>query len=467
VNVDGYVYAQPLVVRNVTVSGGTHNIVYVATENDSLYAIDADNGSVLWQTSFINPASGITAVSSSDTGCGDLVPQIGITGAPVIDTATGTIYLVAKTKESGSYVQKLHAIDIATHAEKFGGPVTITASVPGTGGGTISFNALNVNQRAGLLLQNGHIIIGWGSHCDNLPFHGWIMSYNPGTLAQEAVLSPVPSGSTVTTAGGTVWMGGAGLAGDANYIYPCTGNGDYNGTTDYGDTILKLSGPNNGSFTIADWFTPYNQANLNTNDADLGSGGVLLLPDLPSGSAHQQLLVQVGKTGTINLVDRNNMGKFCSGCASDTQIVQQISGAMKGMWGMPAYWNGNIYFGGADDGGTGDSLKAFSFNANNSGLLSTSPTSHTAQVFNFSGPTPSVSANGNTSGIVWALDNSTYASSCCQVLHAYDATNLATELYNTSQASNSRDTPGGAVKFTVPTVANGKVYVGSQASFSI
>jgi outer membrane protein assembly factor BamB len=239
---DGYVYAQPLLMRNVTVSAGTHDVVYVATENDSLYALDADNGAVLWQTSFINPASGITTVSSNDTGCGDLVPQIGITGTPVIDLSTGTIYLVAKTKENGSYVQKLHAIDIATHLEKFGGPTVIQASV----NTTLSFNPLNANQRAGLLLQNGHIIIAWGSHCDNLPFHGWIMSYNAGTLTQEAVLSPVPSGTTVTTAGGTVWMGGSGLAADANYIYPSTGNGDYNGSTDYGDTILELSGPNNG-----------------------------------------------------------------------------------------------------------------------------------------------------------------------------------------------------------------------------
>jgi outer membrane protein assembly factor BamB len=190
VTVDGYVYAQPLVVRNVSISGGTHNVVYVATENDSLYAIDADNGSVLLPPRrFINPASGITAVPSSDTGCGDLVPQIGITGTPVIDTTTETIYLATKTKENGSYVQKLHALDISTLAEKFNGLVAIAASVPGTGGGTISFNPLNVNQRAGLLLQNGHIIIGWGSHCDNLPFHGWIMSYNAATLAQEAVLA--------------------------------------------------------------------------------------------------------------------------------------------------------------------------------------------------------------------------------------------------------------------------------------
>jgi hypothetical protein len=207
-------------------------------------------------------------------------------------------------------------------------------------------------------------------------------------------------------------MGGAGIAADATNIYPATGNGDYNGSTDYGDTILKLSAPSTaGPFTFSDWFTPYNQASLNTNDQDLGSGGVLLLPDLPSGSAHQQLLVQVGKTGTIYLIDRNNMGKLCSNCTSDTQILQELPNAVAGVWGMPAYWNGNVYFGGADDGGTGDTLKAFSFNASNTGLLSTSPTSHTSHVFSFSGPTPSISANANTSGILWALENSSFASS--------------------------------------------------------
>jgi PQQ enzyme-like repeat protein len=339
------------VVVNVSISGGTHNVEYVTTENNGLYAIDADNGSILWQTSLGTP------VPSGDAGCGDLVPQIGITSTPVIDTTSGTIYLVAKTKEtisgSTSYVQKLHAIDMATHAEKLNGPMTISATVPSTTGGTISFDTLNANQRAGLLLQNGHIIIGWGSHCDNLPFHGWIVSYNAATLEQEAVLCPVPTGTTS--------------------VY-----GDYNGTTDYGDTILKLSGPNNNnSFSIADWFTPWDQATLNSNDGDLGSGGVLLLPDLPSGSAHQQLLVQVGKGGTIYLIDRNNMGKFCSSSSSsNTQIVQEIPGGTRGMWGMPAYWNGNLYFGAADDGGSGDTLKAFSFNTTN-GLLSTSPTSHT------------------------------------------------------------------------------------------
>jgi hypothetical protein len=463
VSVDGYVYAQPLVVTNVNIPGrGTHNVVYVATMNDSLYAIDADNGSVLWQQSFLNPSGGITAVPGTETQCGNIAPTLGITSTPVIDVSGGTIYLVAFTKEKNAYVQRLHAIDIATHAEKFGGPVEIKATVSGTGSGsvngTVSFETLKSNQRAGLLLQNRHVVIAWGSYCDHSPYHGWVMSYNAATLAQEAVLVTTPDGS-----GGGVWMSGAGLAADAgSHIYFGTGNGDYDGSSNLGDSILKVNGPTGGSFPLSDWFTPYNQAYMNTNDQDVSSGGVLLLPDLPSGSAHPQLLVEVGKMGTMYLINRNNMGQYCSGCTSDTQIVQEIPNAVGGMFGMPAYWNGNVYL-----GGRGDKLKAFSFNANNSGLLSRLLTSESAQVFGLPGPTPSVSANGNRNGIVWAVDNSANKSSCCQVLHAYDATDLATELYNSDQAPNSRDVPGGAVKFTVPTVANGKLYVGSQASLSI
>ncbi len=436
VSVDGYVYAQPLVVTNLNISGqGTHNVVYVATENDSLYAVDADNGSVLWKLSFLS--AGVTAVPGTDTACGNIAPHLGITSTPVIDVDTSTIYLVAFTKEKNAYVQRLHAIDIATHAEKFGGPVVIQATVPGTGSGsvsgTVSFDALKSNQRAGLLLQNGNLVIAWASYCDHSPYHGWVMSYNTTTLAQEAVLNISPDGS-----GGGVWMSGAGLAADASsHIYFSTGNGDYDGSSNLGDSILKVNRPTGGSFPLTDWFTPYNQAYMNTNDQDMSSGGVVLLPDLPSGSAHPQLLVEVGKMGTMYLINRNNMGQYCSGCTSDTQIVQEIPNAVGGMWGTPAYWNGNVYL-----GGRGDRLKAFSFNANNSGLLSRSLTSESAQVFAFPGPTPSVSANENTNGIVWALENGTNASSCCQALHAYDATDLATELYNSNQAPNSRDVSG-------------------------
>jgi len=243
-----------------------------------------------------------------------------------------------------------------------------------------------------------------------------------------------------------------------------SGNGDFDGLINFGDSVLKIGAPANGSFPLADWFTPYDQQTLQTADLDLAAGGVLLLPDLPSGSVHQQLLVAVSKVGKIYLIDRNNMGHFCSTCTStDTQIVQEISKALAGMWGMPAYWNGNVYLPGASRNGTADNLKAFSFNANNSGLLSASPTSQSPELFT-NGPTPSVSANGNSNGIVWGLDN---GSSCCQVLHAYDATNLSQELYNSNQAPNSRDVLGHAVNFTVPTIANGKVYVGSRFELSI
>ncbi|MGI9074385.1 MAG: pyrrolo-quinoline quinone [Bryobacteraceae bacterium] len=438
VKVDGKVYAQPLIMTGVNIPGqGTHTVVYVATEHDSLYAIDASTGATLWRISFINPTAGITTVSSSGF-CAELSPEIGITGTPVIDPSTGTIYVVAKTKENGTHVQRLHAIDIATHAEKFGGPVVIRASVAGTGAasqnGTLNFDPVIHLQRSGLLLQNGHVTISWGAHCDKPGFHGWVMSYNAATLSQEAAMAIDPDGL-----GGGVWMSGAGLAADTNSnIYFATGNGDYNGSSNFGDSILKFKG--GVSFSLLDWFTPYNQATMNANDYDLGSGGVLLLPDLPLGFTHRQLLVQVGKLGTVYLIDRNRMGRYCSTCTNtDAQIVQELYHVVRAMWGMPAYWNGNVYFGGSYNG----TLEAFAFNANNSGLLSSSPISQSVQSFNYPGITPSISAQGSSRGIVWGLENATFASSCCQVLHAYDATNLAVELYSSKQAPNSRDVPGG------------------------
>jgi len=456
VQVDGYVYAQPLYMSNLNIAGGTHNVLYVATEHDSLYAIDADNGTILWQQSFINPATGITSVPSEDTVCTDLVPEVGITGTPVIDPTSNTIYLVTKTKENGSYFQRLHALDIVTHAEKFGGPQNIS---PISGGR--SFNPLRNNQRAALLLENGHVIIAWAGHCDYAPYQGWVMSFSATTLAQEAVFNTEIENGVY----GGVWMAGDGVAADASgNLYFATGNGDYNGSTDFGDSILKLSGPSGGQFTVADWFTPWDWSSLSTNDIDLGSGGVLLLPTL-TGVAHPQMLVQMGKDGTIHLIDRNTMGKLCSDCTSvDWQIPQEIPSATNGIWGSPAFWNNTVYWGGGYDAGAADNITAWSFNANGNGLLSTSPVSQTVQTFAFSTAAPVISANGNSNGILWILDNSTYLSSCCQVLYAFDATNLGTMLYNSNQAAGSRDVPGGAVKFTAPVVANGKVYVGSQGN---
>jgi hypothetical protein len=472
--VDGWVYAQPLYLSNVSIGGSTHNVLYAATENATLYAIDADNGTIYWHLSLI-PAGGMSVSGVSDLDCTDIVPEVGITGTPAIDANTGTIYLVAKSKIGTSYYQYLHAIDVSTAAEKFGGPVNIHAAVPGTAadgnGTTVSFSPQAENQRPALLLENGHVVIGWSSHCDNLTWHGWVMSYSASALTQEAVYNTSPNGTY-----NGVWMSGGGLAADTGgNIYFVTGNGSWNGTTDLGDSIIKLGPPSGGSFPVVDYFTPYNQATLAQDDEDLASGGLLLLPTLPSG---RQLLTQMAKEGKIFLVDRNNMGKYCvnqtPACtSSDPQIVQEVPNATIGVWGSPAYWNGYVYWGAASDWtGTPDNLKAFSFNANNSGLLSATPSSKSSNTFGFSAPVPSVSANGTTAGIVWGLDNSTFGSACsggsnCQVLYAYDATNLATLLYKSSQAANFRDVPGGgAVKFATPIIANGKVYFGSQYAVS-
>ena len=454
VAVDGRVYAQPLYLRGVNIAGGTHNVVYVATEHDSVYAIDADSGTVYSQVSLI-PAGGTTINSVSDlgTGCNDLVPEVGITGTPVIDTTSGTLYVVAVSKVNGVFYQYLHALDVTSLSEKLNGPVSIQATVTGTGydssGGLVTFNELWSNQRPALLLEGGHVVISWASHCDYDPWHGWVMSYNAGTLAQEAVFNTSPNDSH-----NGIWMSGSGPAADsAGNIYFATGNGSWNGTTDFGDSIVKLGPPAGGQFPVLDYFTPYNQGTLDANDTDVASGGLVLLPPLPSG---QQLLAQQDKQGTVYLLNTNNLGKYCvnltPACtASDPQIVQEIIGATGGVWGSPAYWNGNLYWGGSNE-----PLRAYSFNAGGSGLISTSPTSQSALIFSYPGSSPSVSANGTTNGIVWAQGSST--------LYAYDATNLKNQLYTSNQAANNRDAAGATVKFVPVVIDNGKVYLGTQSA---
>jgi hypothetical protein len=464
--VDGYIYAQPLYMpgRNIP-NKGFHNVVYVVTEHDSVYAFDADDNlgldaSPLWARSLI-PPGGSSVNSLGDTGCSDLIPEIGITSTPVIDPLTGTLYVVSKTKESGKFFQRLHALDLSTGTEKFGGPVTITASVPGTGdgssGGMVSFNPLREHQRAGLLMQNGLVYIGWASHCDSGPYHGWIMAYNASTLAQVAVFNTSPNSGL-----SGVWMGGGGLGGDGTNVFFATGNGTFDasgGGKDYGDSLVALGPPSAGTFPVATYFTPFDQASLNGGDVDVGSGGVLLLPT--QTGAHPHLMVQVGKQGVIYLVDRDNMGGLCSGCTnSDTQIVQELRGAVGGTWGMSAFWNNFVYF-----GGSGDRVKAYSFNTGTE-LLSTTPTSRTSIGIGTFGPTPSVSANGNTGGIVWIIQADQYSSNGPATLRAFDATNLAaTELYDSNM--NVGDGPGGGVKFTTPMIANGKVYVGTSSQLSV
>jgi hypothetical protein len=464
--VDGYIYAQPLYVPGRIIPGkGRHNVVYVVTEHDSVYAFDADDNvgidaSPLWKTSLI-PAGGSSVSSGGDAGCGDLIPEIGITSTPVIDPVAGTMYVVSKTKESGKFFQRLHALDITTGAEKPGSPVTIQASVSGTGdgsvGGMVSFNPLREHQRSGLLLQNGMVYIGWASHCDSGPYHGWVMAYNASTLAQVAVFNTSPNSGL-----SGIWMGGGGLGGDGTNVFFATGNGFFDaagGGKDYGDSIMSLGVPSGGTFPVATYFTPFDQANLNGGDTDVGSGGVLLLPT--QTGAHPHLLVQVGKQGVVYLVDRDTMGGFCAACTNgDTQIVQELRGAVGGTWGMSAYWNNFVYF-----GGSGDRVKAYSFNPG-TGLLSTTPTSRTSVGIGTFGPTPSVSANGNTGGILWVIQADQYSSSGPATLRAFDATNLAaTELYDSNM--NAGDGPGVGVKFTVPTIANGKVYVGTASQLSV
>jgi hypothetical protein len=455
--VDGTVYAQPLYVPNVSIPGkGTHNVVYVVTEHDSVYAFDADNNSgtnasPLWQVSFIDPTHGITTVSSGDVSCGDLVPEIGVSGTPVIDTVTGTMYLTAKTKENGRFAQRLHALDITTGAEKFGGPVLIKATVKGSGDGSvngmISFNALKEGQRAGLLLQNGQVYVAWSSHCDNGPYHGWLISFDAATLQPVALWNSTPDGGL-----GGFWSSGAGIAADSNFnAYMVTGNGTFDVNThgrDFGDSIIKLPAPTARTFRVGDFFTTFDQQALSDADADVGSGGVMLLPD--QTGPHPHILIEAGKQGTIYVVDRDKMGKFNPN--NNNQIIQSIATIVGGMWAVPAWWNNTVYF-----GGSGDYLKAFHFDPV-SDLLSTNPVALSGTFYNFPGPTPSISANGNTNGIVWTLQTDNYGSGGSATLHAYDAGNIATELYNTAQ-NFSRDDPGGSVKFTVPTIANGKVYV--------
>ena len=312
VPVDGEVYAQPLILSGVSIGGGTHNVVYIATEHDSVYAIDADSGATYAQVSLI-PAGGTTVNTSSDLvpACGDIEPEVGITGTPVIDPSSNTLYVVAKSKVNGSIVQFLHALNAGTLAENAGSPVEIQAAVPGTasdGDGTqVAFNPITENQRPGLVLDNGHVLITWASHCDHTPYHGWLISYNAQTLAQEAAWNATPNGDpngTLSLAG--IWMSGAAPAVDANgNIYLATGNGYENGTTDFGDTVVKLGLPANGTFPVLDYFVPFNENGTNTlGDTDLGSGGVLLLPAASNGA---QLLAQAGKAGTLHLLDRKSV----------------------------------------------------------------------------------------------------------------------------------------------------------------
>jgi hypothetical protein len=456
-SVDAGVDAEPLYVSNLTLAGGVHNVVYVVTENDSVYAFDADTFAQLWHVSVL----GANETASDNRGCNQVSPIIGITSTPVIDLSAGThgeIFLVAMSLDSGgNYHQRLHALDLTTGGEISASPTTIQATFPMTSG-TTTFDPKQYKERAALLLLNGVIYTTWASHCDDGPYTGWIMGYNETTLKQSSVLDVTPNGGD-----GAIWMSGDGPAADSSgNIYFLDGNGTFDDTLnsnglpehgDFGNGFIKLSTAGN-SLSVADYFTMFNTDAESNADQDLGSGGEMLLPDLQDTQSNTwHLAVGAGKDGHIYVVNRDLMGKFNT--SNDSAIYQEIdsNGLGGGVWSVPAYFNNVVYY-----GAVGDHLRAFSI-AN--AKLATPASSLTSESFGYPGTTPSISANGNSAGIVWAVENNGGG-----VLHAYDATNLGTELYNSNQAANSRDNFADN-KFITPMIANGKVYVGTPNGVAV
>jgi hypothetical protein len=454
---DGKVDAEPLYLAGLSVQGAVHNTLFVATESDSVYAFDADSGALLWHVSLLR--SGETADDLPPYGCTQVTPTIGITATPVIDRsagAHGTLYVVAMsmTAASSTYHQRLHALDVSSGAELLNGPVDISATYP-VRGGTTTFDPAQYEERAALLLSRGVIYTSWTSHCDAAPYTGWVIAYSQSTLARTAVFNAAPnSGGT----GPAIWMSGGGPAADASgNVYLLTANGAFETTLDasgfpdqgdYGNSFLKLSTAG-GTLTVADYFTMYNEVSESSNDQDLGSGGILLLPDVTdSGGSVRHLAVGAGKDGNLYVVNRDSLGKFS---ASGNNIWQQLSGVLGGgIFSTPAYFNGAVYY-----GPTAAALVAFT--ARNAQLGNT-PSSASTNIFTYPGTSPALSANGSSNGIVWAHENSNPA-----VLHAYDASNLGHELYNSSQAAGGRDQFGAGNKFITPMIADGKVFVGTQS----
>ncbi|HVA46778.1 MAG TPA: DUF4214 domain-containing protein [Pirellulales bacterium] len=484
--VDGQIYAQPLYLENVNIDGGTHNVVYVATEHDSVYAIDASNGDMLWHDSFLGP--GITSVPSADTGSPATQPELGITATPVIDPNTNSIYVLANTKEVRAdgthYVYKLHALNLATGAENLGGPLTIAdtiydggsnytfvsgPTVNGSGAGSvdgkITFNALRELGRIALTEVDGNIFMAFASHPDIPPAHGWVLAVNARTLSLWGAVNVTPNGEF-----GDIWEAGDSLTVDSEgNLYVATGNGTFDTTLnsagfpaegDYGDSIVKLaydpsSSPTNQNINgyglkVVDYFTPSNQQFLDDNDHDLGSGGIVLLPSSAGSASAPNLLVQGNKLGTVYLANANDMSGYNP---SGDLVVQEAAPLSGDVYSTPAYFNGTLYY-----ATVGGHAEAFSLT---NGTLSTTPSSTSVDSFGYPGATPTISANGTANGVVWMIDSGS------NELRAYEASNLGVELYNSDQAPGGRDTLGTAVKFNVPTVADGEVFVGTSNALVI
>ena len=507
--VDGAVYAQPLWMRGQSIGGGIRNIIIVATQHDSVYAFDADaNPCVMyWHVNLIDTLHGGTSgekpVTWNDVGqCfGDIYPEVGVTGTPVIDSTTNTIYLVSASESnaknsgscsgaSGNFHHRLHALDVFTGSEKYNAPVTIAASVPGTGDGAvngmISFRSQLHHNRSGLAEFGGRIYVAFAAHEDATPYHGWLIAYNRTNVQQQlAVFNTTPNG--IHGADGGIWAGGAAPDIDSGGdVYVSTGNGVFDElapppNADYGDSILRLhyvkgTTLNGTNLSVSGYFTPYDQSTLAQDDGDLGSGGVVLLPN-QTGAGPQHLLAEAGKEGVVYLIDRDNMGQF--NASNNNQVVQSFNGPTKGLWGMPALWHNNLYI-----GGQGDAIRQFTFNPTTE-LFNTPVASQTTSTYGYPGTVPSVSSQSATHGILWAIDSSLYGYAspnttvnCYSVpvpptctgpaiLHAYNANNLGQEYWNSAQAANHRDQAGLAVKFVPPTIANGKVYVGTRTEVDV
>jgi len=459
--VDGLVDAQPLVVAGLSVGGGMHNVLYVVTEHGTVYAFDADDGTQLVKRSLLG--SGET--TSDNRGCGQVAPEIGITSTPVIDRAAGTngtLYAVAMSKAAGTYYQRLHALDLTTLAEQAGSPVTVQASYPGNGAnssnGRVVFDPGQYKERAGLLLVAGTVYTAWASHCDFDPYTGWIIGYDGHTLAQTRVLNVVPNGSE-----GAIWQAGGGMAADGQgNLYALVANGTFDPALDagglpvnrdYGNAFVKISTV--APMQVVDYFAMSNDVSESAGDVDLGSGAPMLLPDLQdSGGTVRQLAVGAGKDGHLYVVRRDSLGHFST---SNNAIWQDLAGALPGgIWSAPAYYAGSVYY--ADVGGT---LKAFAIKQ---ARLGATPASQSGNTFGYPGASPSVSANGASGGIVWAVESSAGQTA---VLHALDPANLGNEFYNSNQAAGGVDHFGTGNKFITPTIANGKVYVGTPSGVAV
>lgn len=455
---DGSVDATPLVVSGLSIAGVTHNVVYIGSEHDSVYAYDADSGTPLAQVSLLGDGE----VPSDDHGCSQVSPEIGITSTPVIDRTAGpngTLFVVAMSKDAnGNYYQRLHALDLLTLQDRLS-PMLVQAQAPGSSAngvnGQLSFDSGQYKERGALLLVQGQVYTVWASHCDGAPYNGWIMAYNESTLAQTMVLNLTPNGLA-----GAIWDV-AGLAADANgVLYASVANGSFDTTLDadgqpaqqdYGNSALRISA--NGSLSIADYFTDWNTVAQSDQDIDFGSGSALLLPDQTDSSGNTRHLLLVGsKAGSLYLLDRDHLGGFNP---NQNQVYQQLT-LGGGVWSAPAYFNGSVYVGDA-----GDSLKAYALSL---AQLPQTPSSQTSIHFGYPGAFPAVSANGTSNGIVWALESSPGSPA---VLHAYNPGNLAQEYYNSGQAANDRDGFGNGNKFITPVIANGKVFVGTPNGVAV